>query len=215
MQAGVAVHTSSTLAYNAAQGCLPGQHKLIYKESVSLKPNDDTRKAEKLLMQAPSSQPCPAERALDVALAGFVQQTPGLASDIGLETKLMQLVDKGVMMTTSDKKAVLLIFLGNYANPLPLKEQSIPPKILIQAVKQSGQHCVQDHITKCSLRAYCPSCSICYRTSQVEWIYVVFWVEERPSQSSATWSVSRYHTEKRHMHCSQVHFMGGSGVYIL
>jgi len=80
MQTAVVVHTSPTQAYNAAQECLPRQHKLIYRESVSLKRNDITRKAEELLMQAPSSQPCPAERTLDAALADFVQQTPGLPS---------------------------------------------------------------------------------------------------------------------------------------
>ncbi len=142
MQTAVVVHTSPTLAYNAAQECLPRQHKLIYRESVSLKRNDITRKAEELLMQAPGSQPCPAERTLDAAL-GFVQQTLGLASDIGIgiETKLMQLLDKGVMMTAPEKKAVMVKFLRQYANPLLPKQQSIAPKILIEAVKQSGQHC--------------------------------------------------------------------------
>ncbi|KAL0022888.1 hypothetical protein WJX77_003995 [Trebouxia sp. C0004] len=91
-----------------------------------------------MLMEAPSSQPCPAERTLDAALAGFVQQTPGLASDIGLETKLMQLLDKRVRMTVPDKKAVMVKFLRQYANPLPAKQQSIAPKSLIEAVKQSG-----------------------------------------------------------------------------
>ncbi len=141
MQTAVVVHTSPTQAYNAAQECLPRQHKLIYRESVSLKRNDITRKAEELLMQAPSSQPCPAERTLDAALADFVQQTPGLPSDIGLETKLMQLLDKGVTMTAPETKAVMVKFLRQYGNPLPPKQQSIAPKILIEAVKQPGQHC--------------------------------------------------------------------------
>ncbi|KAL0044208.1 hypothetical protein WJX82_004293 [Trebouxia sp. C0006] len=50
----------------------------------------------------------------------------------------MQLLDKGFMMTKSERKAVLLKVLREYANPLPLKQQSITPKTLIEAVKQSG-----------------------------------------------------------------------------
>jgi len=50
---------------------------------------------------------------------------------------------------------------------------------------------------------------------QSEWIYMVFWVEERPSQWSAKWSVSRYHTEQWQAHCSQIHFMGGSRLQML
>lgn len=140
MQAAVVAHTSSTLAYHAAQECLPRQHKLIYGESVSLKRNDNTRQAEEVLMQAPSNQTCPAERTLDAALAGIVQQIPGLASDSKVETKLMHLLDKGVMMTPAETRAVMIKFLRQYANPLPPK-QSVAPKVLVEAVKQSGQHC--------------------------------------------------------------------------
>ena len=53
----------------------------------------------------------------------------------------MQLLDKGFMMTKSERKAVLLKVLREYANPLPFKQQSITPKTLIEAVKQSGQYC--------------------------------------------------------------------------
>ena len=140
MQAAVVVHTSSKLACNAVQACLPRQHKRIYRDPVSLKHNNDSRKAEDLLMQAPSSQHCLAEQTLNAALAGFVEQTPGLALDSGLETTLIQLLDTGVMMTKLERKGVLVKFLRQYANPLPPKQQSITPKILVEAVKQSGQH---------------------------------------------------------------------------
>lgn len=53
----------------------------------------------------------------------------------------MQLLDKGFVMTKSERKAVLLKVLREYANPLPLKQQSIQPRTLVEAVKQSGQHC--------------------------------------------------------------------------
>ena len=141
MQAAVVAHTSSKLACNAVQASFPRQHKLIYRDPVSLKPNNDSRKEEELLMQAPSSQRCLAEQTLNAALADFVEQTPGLALDSGLETTLMQLLDKGVMMTKSERKAMLLKVLRLYANPLPPKQQSITPRTLIEAVKQSGQHC--------------------------------------------------------------------------
>ncbi len=141
MQAAVVAHTSSKLACNAVQASLPRQHKLIYREPVSLKPNNDSRKEEELLMQAPSSQHCLAEQTLNAALANFVEQNPGSALHTGLETTLMQLLDKGFMMKKSERKAVLLKVLREYANPLPLKQQSITPKTLIEAVKQSGQYC--------------------------------------------------------------------------
>jgi len=44
-------------------------------------------------------------------------------------------------MTAPETKAVMVKFLRQYGNPLPPKQQSIAPKILIEAVKQSGQHC--------------------------------------------------------------------------
>ncbi len=49
MQAAVVAHTSSKLACNAVQASFPRQHKLIYRDPVSLKPNNDSRKEEELL----------------------------------------------------------------------------------------------------------------------------------------------------------------------
>ena len=83
MQAAVVAHTSSKLACNAVQASLPRQHKLVYREPISLKPNNDSRKEEEMLMQSPSSQHCRAEQTLNAALADFVEQTPGLALDSG------------------------------------------------------------------------------------------------------------------------------------
>ena len=82
-----------------------------------------------------------AEQILDTALdvhgqRGFCINSASLAD------KLMHLLDKGIAISKADKREVLIMFLRQYANPLPAQQDAIPLQILGTAIKQSGRCCL-------------------------------------------------------------------------
>lgn len=88
-------------------------------------------------------QPSPAEQTLNTALAGHAQHIPGFhLVAASLADKLQHLLDKGLSISTPDRKEVLTKFLRHYANPLPPQQRAIAFEILGTAVKESGQCCL-------------------------------------------------------------------------
>ncbi len=122
------------------EACRTTPHNLTHKGIGVCEP-DVKRHLSQDRMQAVGHTQFLAEQLLTDALSSLPRQAPTVASAEApdLQYKLMQVLDTQSMFSATDKKLLLVEFLRLYANPLPAKHLALSPRILCEAVLQSGQ----------------------------------------------------------------------------